>query len=473
VSSQDDSEATTELFDPFVLRARGRIGITLCRKWRLDVLLGVGGMAAVYAATHRNGSRVAIKLLHPELSANREVRARFLREGYVANAVGHGGAVKVADDDIAEDGALFLVTELLDGESLEDRRRRLGGRLAEDEVLFVADQLLDVLVAAHGKGVVHRDIKPENVFLTRTGQVKVLDFGIARLRELSSTSTATRAGASMGTPAYMPPEQARGLWADVDARTDVWAVGATMFHVLTGNLVHQGRTPNEQLLSAMTQTAPPLASLLAHVGPAVAHVVDRALAFDREKRWPDARRMQEAVRHAYHDRYGRPITTAPRLAVPETVPDRTLPSATGALAPELPSTGRPVETPRREVAAHPPKKLKVTVLVLGAALTIGIAVSAIAWVVSLANRGKPIAASSASTVKSATEIPSGGSIHAEIASSSSSANEVPQIAATDLPVPAYSETVHPTRSPAATRPQFPAPSHDDALGRAHARPWMR
>jgi serine/threonine-protein kinase len=458
VSSQDDSEATTELFDPFVLRARGRVGITLCSKWRLDVLLGVGGMAAVYASTHRNGSRVAIKVLHPELSANREVRARFLREGYVANAVGHEGAVKVSDDDTAEDGSLFLVTELLDGESLEDRRRRLGGRLAEDEVLSVADQLLDVLVAAHAKGVVHRDIKPENVFLTRAGQVKVLDFGIARLRELSTTSTATRAGASMGTPAYMPPEQARGLWGEVDVRTDLWAVGATMFHLLTGNLVHQGRTPNERLLSAMTKTAPPLASLLANIGPAVAHVVDRALAFDREKRWPDAHRMQEAVRHAYHDRYGKPITTAPRLAVPETVPNRTLPSATGALAPQLPSTSQPVETPRRELAPHPTKKLKVTVLVLGTFLTIGIAVGAIAWVVSVTNRGKPIGASSASTVEAATEIRSAAAIPVVIASSASGANEVPEIAATDLPAPAP-ETVPPGRSPLVSRPPLPALPH--------------
>src|SRR5271167_2970396 len=104
--------------DPLVARAQARVGSTLRDKWRLDVLLGVGGMAAVYAATHRNKSRAAVKVLHRELGANAEVRARFLREGYVANAVEHEGVVKVLDDDTAEDGSLFLVTELLDGETL-------------------------------------------------------------------------------------------------------------------------------------------------------------------------------------------------------------------------------------------------------------------------------------------------------------------------------------------------------------------
>ncbi len=213
-------DEVTRLTDPMVMRAQTRVGQVIKEKWRLDVLLGVGGMAAVYAATHRNGSRVAIKLLHPELSTHHQVRARFLREGYVANAVGHDGAVRVTDDDIAEDGSAFLVMELLDGETLEDRRVRCGGQLGEDETLWLADQLLDVLAAAHAKGVIHRDIKPDNIFVTRAGQVKLLDYGIARLREVTSKSTATVSGATMGTPAFMSPEQARALWDEVDARSD-------------------------------------------------------------------------------------------------------------------------------------------------------------------------------------------------------------------------------------------------------------
>src|SRR5262249_31230490 len=147
-----------------------------------DRLLGIGGMAAVYAATHRNGSRGAIKMLHTEMSIDAEVKRRFLREGYVANAVDHPGTVKVLDDDTAEDGSVFIVMELLEGETLEARADRQGGRIPPGELLPLIDQLLDVLAAAHARGVVHRDIKPENVFVTTAGAVKLLDFGIARLR---------------------------------------------------------------------------------------------------------------------------------------------------------------------------------------------------------------------------------------------------------------------------------------------------
>ncbi|MBK7581594.1 MAG: serine/threonine protein kinase [Myxococcales bacterium] len=187
-------------------------------------------------------------------------------------------------------------------------------------------ELLDVLIAAHDKGVVHRDLKPENVFLTRDGQIKVLDFGIARLRELSTASNATRDGTSMGTPSYMPPEQARGLWAEVDARSDLWAVGALMFALLTGRAVHEGRTTNELLLSAMTGPAPPLAELEPKLHAAVAAVVDRAVAFEKPRRWPDARAMQNAVRHAYQEMHRAPLSTAPKLTVAPSVADRTLPS---------------------------------------------------------------------------------------------------------------------------------------------------
>ncbi|MGO9838725.1 MAG: serine/threonine-protein kinase [Polyangiaceae bacterium] len=399
----------TALLDPLFLRARSRVGSTLRNKWRLDTVLGVGGMATVYAATHRNGSRAAVKVLHAELSMNAQVRTRFLREGYVANSVGHDGAVRVIDDDTSDDGSLFLVTELLDGETLEERRLRSDGQMPEEDVLSVSDQLLDVLVAAHAKGIVHRDLKPENIFLTRAGQVKVLDFGIARLRELSTASTATKSGSTMGTPAYMAPEQARGLWAEVDARSDLWAVGATMFTLLSGHLVHEGRTTNEHLLSAMTQPAPPLASVLPRVGGAVAHLVDRALAFEKGKRWPDAARMQEAVRHAYHDRQGKPITTSPRLVVPETVPNRTL-SDSAEVAPRLPTTGGPVT--KSKGWTNPLRTLHVTsnpALAAIAAAVVTAIVGAIVWVAATghtdAPRERPAVAASPGSSSAATELP--------------------------------------------------------------------
>ncbi|HLK35559.1 MAG TPA: serine/threonine-protein kinase [Polyangiaceae bacterium] len=279
-------------------RARERVGTVLRGKWRLDSLLGVGGMAAVYAATHRNGSRGAVKILHPELSNHTVIRETFLWEGYVTNAVGHPGVVKVIDDE-ADDGSLFLVAELLEGETLEQRRLRSDGRLPPEEVLFVTDRLLDILAAAHKNGIVHQDIKPENLFLTRQGQVKLLDFGIARLRRVCGPSGPSRNGLASGTPAYMPPEQARGVTEEVDERSDLWSCGATMFCLLSGRLVHDAPTLTQQLTRAMTTPAPPLASAVPGVDPAIAAVVDRALALGREARWPNAAAMREAVRQAH------------------------------------------------------------------------------------------------------------------------------------------------------------------------------
>src|SRR5262245_18191268 len=137
--------------------AQARVGTTIKGKWTLDRLVGVGGMAVVYAATHRNRTRAAVKVLHAEYSAEPGVRARFLREGYMPTPVGDPGAVTVRDDDAADDGAVFLVMELLEGESLHARWKRAGRRPPIGDVLGWIEQLLDVLDAAHAEGIVHRD----------------------------------------------------------------------------------------------------------------------------------------------------------------------------------------------------------------------------------------------------------------------------------------------------------------------------
>ena len=275
-----------------------RLGTTLRDKWRIDALLGVGGMATVYAATHRNGKRVAIKLLHPELGRQAAVRERFVREGYLANKVGHG-AVTVDDDDVTDDGAVFLVMELLEGETLEARRERSpDGRLPVAEVAAAMGQVLATLAVAHAQGMVHRDLKPENLFVTTDGAVRVLDFGIARLREGTAWKSATATGTAMGTPAYLPPEQALGSWSEVDARTDLWAIGATMFSLLSGRCVHEAENVNLLMLAAMTKPAPPLRSVAREVPAAVAAVVDRALQISRDARWPDAGAMRDALARA-------------------------------------------------------------------------------------------------------------------------------------------------------------------------------
>jgi serine/threonine-protein kinase len=274
----------------------GRIGTILRDKWRVDARLGTGGMAAVYSATHhRNGNRVALKILHMELSRDEETRKRFLREGYVANAVNHPGTVRVLDDDVTEDGCAFLVLELLEGESAEARRERIGGRLPLTEVLHIGDRLLDVLASAHEQKIIHRDVKPENIFLTNNGNVKLLDFGIARMRD--GLSEATKTGVMLGTPDFMSPEQASGR-SELDGRTDVYLTGATIFTLLSGQRVHMGETIRDQLFAITTMRARSLATVAPGVPAAIVQVIDKSLELEMSDRWPNARAMQIALRAA-------------------------------------------------------------------------------------------------------------------------------------------------------------------------------
>jgi serine/threonine-protein kinase len=290
--------------DSVLARAQARVGTVLAEKWALDALLGVGGMAAVYAATHRNSKRAAIKVLHPELSTHRDIRERFLREGYVANQVNHRGTVTVHDDVVTEDGTTFLVMDLLEGETLDERVELHGGALGPIEVLSYIDRVLDVVEAAHEKGIIHRDLKPENIFITRDGSVKVLDFGVARILRPRMGTPITESGIVLGTPAFMAPEQALGAWNEVDARTDIFALGATLFNALTGALVHEGSTANEAVALAVRQRARPLETVLPTVRPRLASLVDRALAYEKSRRWQSAKAMHEALRDVYRDESG-------------------------------------------------------------------------------------------------------------------------------------------------------------------------
>jgi serine/threonine protein kinase len=276
-------------------------------KWTLDRLLGVGGMAAVYAATHRNGARAAVKVLHPDLSRHKDVRERFLREGYAANRVEHAGAVKVLDDDVVvsgpESGTAYIVMELLDGESLQERLER-GPQMSELEFLSIAASVLEVLEAAHARGVVHRDLKPENLFLLRppddpaawTGpRVKVLDFGLARIVQGQALTTY---GLALGTPSFMSPEQAAGRIDEIDGRTDLFALAATGFRICAGRRIHEAANPVDLVRKMATLAAPRIRSVRSDVSEACARVLDRALEFRREDRYETAGSMREDVEHA-------------------------------------------------------------------------------------------------------------------------------------------------------------------------------
>jgi serine/threonine-protein kinase len=367
----------TVSIDERTRKARTRLGELVLGKWRLDRLIGVGGMAAVFEATHRNGNRVAIKILHPDLAGFDEIRERFLAEGYAANRVSHPGVVTVRDEGTTADGAVFLVMDLLRGQTLAERLEDGREPFSVGDVLEISSQLLDVLVHAHQRGIVHRDIKPENVFLTTDRRVRLLDFGIARVESRVRTHT-TEVGTTLGTPAFMPPEQALGRWTDLDGRSDLWSLGATMYLLLSGTPVREPGSVTEQLLGAMTRPVPSLGEVAALPRGVVA-VVDRALAFDRDARFPDARSMQLALR-ALQDELSVPdarATLPPPSIEPMAVSLRTQHQDGRYKRPSVP-TMRPVAatvtTPMPVVG--PPRSALPLYITFGFAVGIGIVVAA-------------------------------------------------------------------------------------------------
>jgi serine/threonine-protein kinase len=433
--------------DPRLEHARGRVGESLRDKWTLERVLGVGGMASVYAAKHRNGLRGAVKMLHPELAATPDVKERFLREGYAANQIAHPGVVRVLDDDVAQDGSVFLVMELLEGQTVDAlARTRPGYRLPMDQVLDIADMLLDVLAVAHDRGVIHRDIKPENLFWTTKGELRVLDFGIARLRELAGSASATQTGATMGTPAFMPPEQASGQWSFVDGRTDLWAVGATLFTLLTGRFVHEAPTVQLIYAAAMTQQARPIASVDPGVPPSVAAIVDRALAWNRDHRWPDARAMQHAVRAA---RAGSPVR-AEAVVVPSapwTAPARSAPEAVLPTLLATSPTNSPVSSGM--LAPSPSPKASKAPIVIAAAAVAGVAIAAAGWLVlHRADPPVPVVASAATS-----DAPSAVAPGSAAEPASTAPSVVP--AASAAPEAGASSSANPPAAPMPTAPARP------------------
>jgi serine/threonine protein kinase/tetratricopeptide (TPR) repeat protein len=297
-------------------RARERLGTWLNGKYRLDGLLGIGGMAAVYRATHRNRAQLAVKVLHAQLALDHEVLSRFLREPYAANSVQHPGVVAVVDNDMTEDGTAFLVMELLDGMNVEELSGHLSRRVDLAVAVAIVHQLLDVLAAAHDAGVVHRDVKPANLFVTRDGTVKVLDFGVARVLETTrAEAKVTGAGMPVGTPAFMAPEQALARSGEIGPRTDIWSAGATLFTLLGGTIVHKSPTAAETLVHAATRPAPSLGQIAPDVPPSIVGVVDRALAFDAELRWPNAPAMAVALSDAFEQASGAPPSKATLAAL--------------------------------------------------------------------------------------------------------------------------------------------------------------
>jgi eukaryotic-like serine/threonine-protein kinase len=273
-----------------------RIGQILGAKWRLESVLGAGGTSTVYAATHEgSGERAAVKVLHPELSQRPGVVKILLSEARLVAAIGHPGTVKALDDGTSDDGCAFIVFELLTGQSLEELRQAHGSRIPLQEVMPIGDAVMDALSAVHQAGVVHRDLKPHNIVVLEGGGVKLLDFGLGK----QNGRTSDAAQNVFGTPSFMPPEQSLGLSNKIDAQSDVWSLGATLFHVLSGQPVHIARDMTAMMLASASVRPRSLADAAPELPSKVVAVVDRALAYRKADRWPDMAAMRAAWQEAH------------------------------------------------------------------------------------------------------------------------------------------------------------------------------
>jgi non-specific serine/threonine protein kinase len=254
--------------------------------------IGKGGMGVVYEAEDtRLGRRVAVKFLPPELSRDPMALERFQREARAASALNHPGICTVFAIEQHE-GEHFIVMELLEGQALSVR---LAQRLDVDDVIDIGIQTADALESAHAKGIVHRDIKPANVFINARGQVKLLDFGLAKFETDRATRPAdetqvaehlTTPGTAMGTVAYMSPEQARGQLTD--ARTDLFSLGAVLYQMATGALPFPGETAAISFEGILNRDPRPLTEINAAAPPELARIVEKALEKDRSLRYQSA-----------------------------------------------------------------------------------------------------------------------------------------------------------------------------------------
>ncbi|SEU25591.1 serine/threonine protein kinase [Myxococcus fulvus] len=276
-------------------RSSARVGTLLGQRYQLRQRIGVGAMGIVYEAAPVDAEDVvAIKVLQQHLMDDDAVLARFRREAHATARLSHPHLVQVKDFQCNEDEPPFMVMELLRGQTLRLMLKEQGP-LPVARAATLALQTLSALDTAHQAGVIHRDIKPDNLFIVTGDQVKVLDFGVARLlHEDDARSVGAEAGAWVGTPSFMPPEQVRCL--PVDARGDVYALGACLFQMVTG------RQPIDvadtvALFSAIIERVPPLASeLRPDVPEDFARLIARALNKDPAERFATAQEMADALR---------------------------------------------------------------------------------------------------------------------------------------------------------------------------------
>jgi serine/threonine protein kinase len=267
-------------------------------QYRILRKLGAGGMGLVFLGEHTLlGRRAAIKTLLPTMSANREIVERFFNEARATSAIADPGIIQVFDFGYHVDGTAYIVMELLEGESLSARIERLG-KLSPGDALRIARQIAGSLAAAHACDIVHRDLKPENIFLVADAEAqggertKILDFGICKMG--TGDPTLTESGAMIGTPVYMSPEQCRGL-GGIDHRSDIYAFGCLMFHMLTGRPPFVGEASGELIVAHLEEDPPAPSVYVAELPFAVDALLLRCLAKAPEDRYQSMTELQHEL----------------------------------------------------------------------------------------------------------------------------------------------------------------------------------
>jgi eukaryotic-like serine/threonine-protein kinase len=306
--------------------ADARLGQVLGSKYRIVRLIGQGGMGTVYEARHELiGRRFAIKFLRAELTLHEDIMARFRREAQAAGALENENIAAVTDFGEANDGAPYIVMEFLQGEDLSRLLTRVGP-LPVPRAVYGVIQACRGLEAAHANGIVHRDLKPENLYVIKRGDgtdlIKVLDFGIAKLQRIGDSGSSTRTGMTMGTPFYMPPEQARGQ-KDLDHRADIYALGVILYEILSGQKPFNGDGYNAIMFQIMMRTPARLETVRANLPTGLADVVHKAMAADATHRFTSVSELIGALA-PFAGRSITPVETGERLAA------RTLPEGASA-----------------------------------------------------------------------------------------------------------------------------------------------
>jgi serine/threonine-protein kinase len=295
---RERGQISTGMGEPIV------IGLRL-NNYEIISVIGEGGMGTVYLARHTfTGRKAAVKLLHPQLAQDQVLVTRFMNEARATAAIGHPNIIDIIDVGFLPDGLRpYLMMELLQGESLGKRLQR-EHPLPIHEAIEIAAQTAFALSAAHACGIVHRDLKPDNLFLVPDPampplgmRVKVLDFGIAKLRgELSSGSVKTRTGTIMGTPQYMSPEQCRGLAEYIDQRTDIYTLGIIVYEMVCGSPPFVSEGLGDMLIMHLSNPPAPPRTLNPAVPEALEAAIMRALAKDPSQRFASMADFQEALR---------------------------------------------------------------------------------------------------------------------------------------------------------------------------------